>query len=410
MATSTNDESEVSSTGWLFSKRALYQNRAFALQKPIAFLPERVRVATPTKPAARVDTPSGEEVKKMYEDIVSQPSTRSLENTERTRSGSTPLGKAKKALTKLRRRSGSLTRRLSFSSSKKDTKSTTVSATKLFQAAQSGDLVTIEEALLQDKFDINMTDSYNWTLLMCAAYAGHHPVVELLVRHRALWEEVRDRRGFNAADLATTGGHVSIVDLLVTPSHQPSDSPAANVNIRSRRKRRRSTIEKNLPEKFFCSVCQIEVNGLLEHEHNLSTVHQFNSQFRSTDIPYSIPHSNKGFQLLMKGGWNPECGLGPDGQGTRQPVKTVLKRDREGLGSGKKLKPRVTHFPSFDKSAIHRSPIRTRGAARRQEEEDLTRSSKRARQDALRKDKLWEMNMRRYLNAEDDLTEHLHCQ
>jgi len=401
MAASTNDESEAISTGWLFSKKALYQSRAFALQKPIAFLPERVRVATPKKTTTNEDTPSGEEVKKMYEDIVSQPSTTSLENTERTRSS---IGKAKKALTKLRRRSGSLTRRLSSGSSKKDTKSNTVSATKLFQAAQSGDLVTIREALAQDKFDINITDSYSWTLLMCAAYAGHQPVVELLISHGALWEEIRDRRGFNAADLATMGGHINIVDLLVASNHQKNESPAANVSVCTGRKRRCSPIEECLPEKFYCDVCQVEMNGLLEHKHNLSTVHQFNSQFCSTDIPYSIPHSNRGFQLLMKGGWNPEHGLGPNGQGVRHPVKTVLKRDREGLGSGKKPKPRVTHFSSFDKSAIYRSPITTRGAARRQEvvEEELTRSSKRARQDALRKDKLWEMNMRRYLNAEDD--------
>ena len=393
MATSTNDESEAISTGWLFSKKALYQSRAFTLQKPIAFLPERVRVTTPRKTTTNEDTPSGEEVKKMYEDIVSQPS-----NTERTGSS---IGKAKKALTKLRRRSGSLTRRLSSGSSKKNY---AVSATKLFQAAQSGDLVTIREALAEDKFDINLTDSYSWTLLMCAAYAGHQPVVELLVRHGALWEEIRDRRGFNAADLATMGGHINIVDLLVASNHQQNESPTTSFSACTQRKRRHSTIEECLPEKFYCNVCQVEVNNLLEHEHNLSTVHQFNSQFRSTDIPYSIPHSNRGFQLLMKGGWNPEYGLGPDGQGVRQPVKTVLKRDREGLGSGKKSKPRVTHFSSFDKSAIYWSPIRTRGAARRHEveEKELTRSSKRARQDALRKDKLWEMNMRRYLNAEDD--------
>jgi len=400
MITSTNDESEAISTGWLFSNRVLYQNRAFALQKPIAFLPEQVRAATPKKLIRNEDTPSGEEVKKIYEEIVSQPSTMSLENTERTRS-STPIGKAKKALTKLRRRSGSLTRRFSSSYSKKDTKSTTISATKLFQAAQSGDIVTIREALVQDNFDINITDSFNWTLLMCAAYAGHQPVVELLVRHGALWEEVRDRRGFNAADLATTGGHINIVNILVASNHQQTESPTT-VSVRTRRKRRHSTIEESLPEKLYCNVCQVEVDSLLEHEHNLSTVHQFNSQFHSRDIPYSIPHSNKGFQLLMKGGWNPECGLGPDGQGVRQPVKTVLKRDREGLGSGKKPKPRVTHFSSFDKSAIHRSPIRTRGVVRRQEEEEFARSSKRARQDALRKDKLWEVNMRRYLNAEDN--------
>jgi len=58
----------------------------FALQKPIAFLPERVRTDIPKKLTRNGDTPSGEVVKKMYEDIISLPNTMSPDDMERTRS------------------------------------------------------------------------------------------------------------------------------------------------------------------------------------------------------------------------------------------------------------------------------------------------------------------------------------
>ena len=52
-------------------------------------------------------------------------------------------------------------------------------------------------------------------------------------------------------------------------------------------------------------------------------------------------------------GWNEAAGLGPMGEGRRQPVKTLLKNDRAGVGmhSGSKAK-KVTHFTAFDAAAV----------------------------------------------------------
>lgn len=380
--------------GWLFTKRALYRNGAFTLSNPIAFLPQQVKDSTliaTTKDPKGSQRLTGDEAKKIYEDIVYN-SKGQTDNAKKTRTSNklTTVARAKETLSKLRRKSSSLTSRRHAKSNPP------LSVAKLFLLVQSGDVTTLEQALMEGS-DVNTTDSYNWSLLMSAAYAGHLPVVQLLLRHGAKWQDIRDHRGFNAADLAAMAGHDDIIEIL-----SPSPVTDSNNNGCSLRKRCHSALDKNYQTSFYCEICTMEVKGN-ETEHNLSTVHQFNSQFHSADIPYSIPQSNKGFQLMIKRGWNPENGLGPSEQGTLQPIKTVLKRDRQGLGSRGKQKPRVTHFASFDKSAIQCSPIRTRSVARRQDKELITpRSSKRARHDTLQKDKLWEINMRRYLNAGDD--------
>ena len=393
---------DSSNSEWLFTKRALYRNGAFTLSNPITFLPQQVQDNT-LKTATTKDSEesqrltrelTGDEAKKIYEDIVYGKGQ--TENTKKTRASDkkTTVARVKKTLSKLQRKS-------SLTSLRKHAKSSPpLSVGKLFLLVQSGDVTTLEQALMEG-CDVNTTDNYKWTLLMSAAYAGHLPVVQLLLKHGAKWQDIRDHRGFDAVDLAAMAGHNNIVEIL---SPSPSLATDSDNNIRSLRKRRHSALDRGgYQTSFYCETCAMEVKGN-EMEHNLSTVHQFNSQFHSADIPYSIPQSNKGFQLMIKRGWNPENGLGPSEQGTLQPIKTVLKRDRQGLGSGRKQKPRVTHFASFDKSAIQCSPIRTRSVTRRQDEEQMItpRSSKRARYDALQKDKQWEINMRRYLNSDDN--------
>jgi len=58
----------------------------------------------------------------------------------------------------------------------------------------------------------------------------------------------------------------------------------------------------------------------------------------------SIQSTNKGFQMLKQMGWKEsEGGLGKERQGTLTPVKTFLKRDKKGIGSGEPLMAKVTH-------------------------------------------------------------------
>jgi len=59
----------------------------------------------------------------------------------------------------------------------------------------------------------------------------------------------------------------------------------------------------------------------------------------------SLDKKNKGFQMLTRMGFREkDGGLGKSRQGHMCPMKTVLKCDKRGLGSGKKLKAKVTHL------------------------------------------------------------------
>jgi hypothetical protein len=61
---------------------------------------------------------------------------------------------------------------------------------------------------------------------------------------------------------------------------------------------------------------------------------------------------------MLRSGWDGRKGLGPEGQGQRYPVKTILKKDRKCLGSLKEEKPKITHFNANEKKAIQRNPER----------------------------------------------------
>ena len=56
--------------------------------------------------------------------------------------------------------------------------------------------------------------------------------------------------------------------------------------------------------------------------------------------------------MMLRSGWQPEKGLGSEGQGQKFPVKTVLKRDRQGLGVEKESRAKVTHFGPKDTASV----------------------------------------------------------
>jgi hypothetical protein len=92
---------------------------------------------------------------------------------------------------------------------------------------------------------------------------------------------------------------------------------------------------------------------------------------------YSIPASNKGYQILVKGGWNREKGLGADGSGHKFPLKTVMKRDRAGLGGSTEEKARVTHVTPLA-SQLKRK-IRNNTSSKHKREAALSREHRKER-------------------------------
>ncbi|CAL9699848.1 unnamed protein product [Knipowitschia caucasica] len=206
---------------------------------------------------------------------------------------------------------------------------------RLLRCAHQGDTATLRD-LLDKGANINFQDSYFWTGLMCASWAGHRAVVRLLLQRGAAWVGVVDLQGYDARDLATQAGHGEVVE-----------------EFDSFGKRERK--DSNATESTSC-LRQCEVCGTSYSErpsaHLSSTLHQFNLGRTPPAPHYCLPPSSAGFRMMLRSGWAPGRGLGPGGTGTSQPVPTRLKRDTLGLGYGRTHKAKVTHFKAMDARAV----------------------------------------------------------
>lgn len=90
--------------------------------------------------------------------------------------------------------------------------------------------------------------------------------------------------------------------------------------------------------------------------------------------------------MMVRCGWKPGTGLGPEGEGREQPVSTVLKRDHKGLGYGQITRAKVTHFQARDHDAV-KAPLKGREgrAVKGQRKEERRKEQK---------DKEWERDFR----------------
>lgn len=98
----------------------------------------------------------------------------------------------------------------------------------------------------------------------------------------------------------------------------------------------------------FCTACKCSYSS---DTHFTSISHLLSTKIPKTDAGYSIPQWNRGYKLLKMTGWDEFEGLGKNSEGRRYPVRTVLKRDRQGFGLAAGA-PKVTHFEAHDPRAI----------------------------------------------------------
>lgn len=201
--------------------------------------------------------------------------------------------------------------------------------------AQDGDL---DEMIKIWAYDINIdyTDAYGWTALMCASREGHKDVVRWLLENNADVECVNNQQK-TAKDIAKNRKISRLIEKSMKglPLEDKVDSDKS----------------KEL-KTFYCEICKEEFSDSSQFVHETSTLHLFNNQEKITSTHYFIPPANRGFQMMLRSGWEPEKGLGNEGQGRKFPIKTVLKRDREGLGGEKPKEPKITHFAAKDEKAI----------------------------------------------------------
>uniref|UniRef100_A0A3B4B6G4 G-patch domain-containing protein n=1 Tax=Periophthalmus magnuspinnatus TaxID=409849 RepID=A0A3B4B6G4_9GOBI len=230
---------------------------------------------------------------------------------------------------------------------------------RLLRFAHEGDTCALKD-LLTKGADINFQDSYLWTSLMCASYAGHREAVRLLLQRGAAWVGVVDLQGRDARDLAMKGNAPSVQSGSFAPCPR------------------------------WCESCRTSYTGPTS-SHLSSTLHLFNLHRPPPTPSYCLPASSTSYQMMLRCGWAPGSGLGPEGSGAHQPVPTVLKRDTEGLGYGHGKKARVTHFKAMDVQAV----LGEKGRRRKEEERRVGRGVRREEERKReQKDKNWERDFR----------------
>ncbi|KAM4584447.1 G patch domain and ankyrin repeat-containing protein 1 [Odontesthes bonariensis] len=249
-------------------------------------------------------------------------------------------------------------------------RSTELQGLRLLRCAHVGDISGLKE-LLSKGVDINFQDTFFWTAVMCASWSGQREAVRLLLGRGAAWVGVVDTRGRDARDLALEAGHSEVLEEFMSNGRSPQ--------------REKQSDSRAAPPQW-CDVCGSEYRSSAS-SHLSSTLHQFNLRRPAPTPYYCLPSSSNSYRMMVRCGWKPGTGLGPEGEGPQQPVRTVLKRDQKGLGYGQTKRAKVTHFQARDRDAV-KAPRREKeergGKGRRREE------TKRKEQ----RDQTWERDFR----------------
>ncbi|CAG9564494.1 unnamed protein product [Danaus chrysippus] len=227
-----------------------------------------------------------------------------------------------------------------------------VSNQKLFACAENNDVNTIRHILEICPDKINTIDSYGWSLLMIACQANSIDVVKELLKH-GVDCSIRDKAGNSAQSLVIKNKNVYLADILL--NHRKDINESINVNIKSNENYHKPK------SKYTCTICDNKTFDSKD-EHLSSTIHNINAS-KGIKVPtkYAIPETNKGFQLMLKGGWDKESGLGRDGSGTKYPIRSVLKNDKIGLGHKKNKKVKEqSELKSFRKKMLENDKERNR--------------------------------------------------
>lgn len=243
----------------------------------------------------------------------------------------------------------------------------------LMKHAEQNDCKKVMYDLNNDISLLNAVDQFGWSPLMVASCAGALEVVELLLRSGAN-TRLRDRSGATCISLARKRGHHHIIDAIKSFSPKILEQEVARPSAS--------------PKHQLCTACNIRVKESSSKSHLTSTVHQLNKCMKGCRTYYSIPQSNRGYQMMLNSGWSGE-GLGPSGTGTKYPPKTTLKRDRKGLGVSKQP-ARITHFQSNDLKAIASESPHNRSSKGHQNKAQLNQQ--------IQKEKLKERSLRWQLN------------
>ncbi|KAM9818609.1 G patch domain and ankyrin repeat-containing protein 1 [Syngnathus typhle] len=326
-------------------------------------------------PSQTSSTSSGQEAREFYENLLIDDQVTFMrpsgQHPTKTNRGSSKRRTETQAVGRERRTTGGAEgnrTREPTSGHVNSEMSTELQGLRLLRFAQDGDLAGLKD-LLSKGVDINFQDSFFWTGVMCASWAGQRAAVRLLLEEGAAWVGVVDTQGRDAKDLALEAGHSGVLEEL----ENYGMSPPQQTHTSSARPR-------------WCEACGVDYTSGLS-SHLSSTLHQFNMKRPPPAPYYCLPPSANSYKMMLSCGWRPGWGLGPDGRGPKRPVATVLKRDQKGLGYGAITRARVTHFKAGDREAVK---------PQRPEEEGRGRKGKTKKQiwREEQQEKAWERDFR----------------
>lgn len=230
---------------------------------------------------------------------------------------------------------------------------------KFLTAAQNNNVESLTEMYRKCPNILNSVDSFGWTALMCASQSCAKDSMKCLLNWKADIH-FKDRTNRTAVSVARSQDIVNLI------TEYSDDQPVTENDIQGHF------------EDIHCSFCNVNFKSNMLKQHETSTLHIFHSGGRKHRTYYGIPKNNKGYQLLLRTGWNQEKGLGPDGKGSKFPIKTVLKTDRHGIGASKDI-AKVTHFHAKDLSSVSHRKERQRTLNKWQRNKQCSKEKNRER-------------------------------
>lgn len=116
---------------------------------------------------------------------------------------------------------------------------------------------------------------------------------------------------------------------------------------------------KAAEETRWCKSCSQAVPKADYKRHIQGTAHMVsNTNSEPAVDTLTLNGKNVGFKMLQSQGWKYEEGLGPEGEGRRHPIATVLKQDRLGIGHEETGRKVVTHkYKEIEQKAIARQRL-----------------------------------------------------
>jgi hypothetical protein len=101
--------------------------------------------------------------------------------------------------------------------------------------------------------------------------------------------------------------------------------------------------------------CSLSIAKSDYKRHIQGTAHMVSNKSEPAPDMLGLSGKNVGFKMMKSQGWKYEDGLGPEGQGRRHPIATVLKQDRLCIGHGETGRKVVTHkYKEIEQKAIAR--------------------------------------------------------